>query len=435
MRSLVIKYLIVLCPLLIYYGFNHQNIPLQFSLILGGITLPYVSKIKIEKGGFFYAILALIMGLILVFFRSSSVFYFFTVFVLLFTLEQIWGRLNLLPLFLVIIVSPFISNIVYIWSFPIRLKLTAWAGSILSILYQDLQVQGNLLFLDGHSFSVDPACIGLKMVITSLVLGLAILAFFEKRNDENLSFLKTSFLLSIVLLGAVLANFIRLLTLVVFHILPENPLHDVIGILSLSLYTIVPFYFLVKYIFKNKKNIPRTENTITSTYPKYTTNFKLIFIGLLLLQFYIGRQFLKAPVENYQTVESIEIDGFNKTITPNGVLKFQNDDALIYIKPPVQFFQGSHDPRFCWQGSGYTFSSIQIERINNREIYTAILNKGADEIYTAWWFENATDKTPHDWTWRWKTIKGESGFYMVNLNCDDRNELYRYIDHIAIFNR
>lgn len=116
----------------------------------------------------------------------------------------------------------------------------------------DIQVQGNVLILNEHSFSVDPACIGLKMVVTSLVLGILILARFERKYNRRLKFMELSFLLGAILSGAVVANFIRLLTLVLFHILPDNPMHDLVGLLSLGLYVLLPFYFLVHLVFEKK---------------------------------------------------------------------------------------------------------------------------------------------------------------------------------------
>ncbi len=429
-----IKIGLLLLPLLIFWGFNHQNIPLQFSLLMGLIALPYVIRIDNKTGGYRYAIAALLAGIVLLFFRTSSLYYFSAVFILLFIIERWWGRINHLPLLVAIAVSPIIGNIVYIWSFPIRLQLSQWTVKVLSWAQFNIKADGNLLLLDGHSFSVDPACIGLKMVVTSVVLGLVIIAYFEKKYKRSISISKLFLWVALLLVAAIFSNFIRLITLILFHILPENPMHDVVGVLSLVCYVLLPFYFLLAYAFsKSKKEHSEGATSIQQTPKRKVAPItKVALASLLLLQVVNGRQFLSAPVENIQLISDIQIEGFQKKVTPNGVLKLQSDEALIYVKPPVRFFQGSHDPRFCWQGSGYTFSSVQIEELNEKRIYTALLTKGEDQLYSAWWYENEKLHTPHEWDWRWKTFQGDGGYAMININCPDRVILEKWIAQFKV---
>jgi len=329
----------------------------------------------------------------------------------------------------------------YIWSFPIRLKLSEWAGQVLRWVNMDIQVKGNILILDGNTFSVDPACIGLNMVITSLVLGIVILAFFEKKYQGFLSFWKIIAFLGSILAFAIVSNFIRLLTLIIFHILPENPMHDVVGILSLGIYVLLPFYFLVKFIFA-KKAVPNSSLTQTEIPFKNKIEeisiFKnkhnlLIVSALYLLMLFNGRQFLHEPIDNIAAINNIHLDGFQREITPNGVLKLQNETALIYIKAPVHFFQGSHDPRFCWQGSGYIFSEVQKEKIADKFVYTGSIGKGKDKLYTAWWFENSSTTTLDEWEWRWQTLRGADGFYMINVSSDNQEVLLATVLSLPTF--
>ncbi|MFK7808780.1 MAG: exosortase N [Saprospiraceae bacterium] len=414
-------------PLIIYGGFNHANIPLRFSMILGLIALPYVLDFKNQQGNYRYAFLSLLLGLSLLLFRSNSLFYFSAVFALLYFLDNWWGRINTLPVLLVTVVSPVISIIVYIWSFPIRLQLSKLAAWTLQQVGMDIVSNGNLLVLEGNHFSVDPACIGLKMVVTSLVLGIIILAYFEKKKSKPFGFSQSSVLLTSILLGAIVANFIRLLTLVIFHILPENPLHDVVGLLSLMVYVLLPFYFLVRYI--SNKDVIKNVVDKTDLIPQQNLPFrkKLAYVILLLLLIFNGRTFLEAPIENSTKLEQIQHPGFNQQLTDRGMLKLQSKEALIYIKAPVRFFQGSHDPRFCWQGSGYKFSSVQIENIGGRECYTAILRKGKDQLFAAWWYQSGTVCTVKEWDWRWNNLKSGTDFYLVNISCESRSELESWV--------
>jgi hypothetical protein len=257
--------------------------------------------------------------------------------------------------------------------------------------------------------------------------------------------------------------------------LPENPLHDVIGMLSLGVYVLLPFYFFVKrsgkrdrlkrlrearysvkpleiaiksrfseligrsrfsfrnrlHFFYKKKNTPIKAVQSTPFFKKEKTNHKriitVLFGILILLHIYNGIQFLEEPLENRATIENIVIKDLKRTITPTGVLKMEDDSTLIYIKPPVRFFQGSHDPRFCWQGSGYDFLEVEIKEIGSKWVYTAELKKGEEQFYTAWWYESESTQTPHEWDWRWKNMRNQENFYMINVSCIDKNVLESWV--------
>jgi len=108
-------------------------------------------------------------------------------------------------------------------------------------------------------------------------------------------------------------------------------------------------------------------------------------------------------------------------------MKLENDTNLIYIKPPVKFFQGNHDPRVCWTGSGYEFSNIQVEKIGTKEIYTAVLQHRDEQFYTAWWYDNLQTQTIEEWQWRWNGLRGQEKYYLINVSSVGREELLRHI--------
>lgn len=428
-RNQILNGLLAISPLVIFLIFNYQNLLLKFSLLLGLIVFPYVLTVQPRKGNYRFAIIAGLIGFALIFVRSNSLYYFSTMFLILFIIEKWFGHINILPPLLVIIVSPVISAMVYIWSFPIRLALSDIAGKALQAVAFDIKIQGNLVLMDGNIFSVDEACIGLNMVTTALVLGIVIIAYFEKKHQKSIKFVQTIPLFTAMLLLTIAANFIRLLTLIIFHILPENPLHDIIGLISLVAYALLPFFFIVRFFFnKMKTNTLYTKKTNVHIFPNRID--KIILTLLLGLQLYISPQFLQTKIENTQTVDQLTISDFEKTVTDKGILKFQNEEALLYIKPPVRFFQGSHDPRFCWKGSGYEFSNIQLQEIDEQTIYTATLTKENDILYSAWWYQSDDFQTPYEWTWRWKSLSSKENFYMVNLNCEDKSTLDKWLRNL-----
>jgi len=155
---------------------------------------------------------------------------------------------------------------------------------------------------------------------------------------------------------------------------------------------------------------------------------KVAYIILIVLLIYTGRQFRETHAPDNTAFAEMSIPNFNKTTTQTGVLKFENEEALIYIKPAVKALQGSHDPRFCWQGSGYEFTKINKTAIGEKEIYTAVLTKGTDRLHTAWWFDNGDIKTINEWEWRWTTLSKKSGFRLVNVTTVERNDVLSWAE-------
>ncbi len=116
----------------------------------------------------------------------------------------------------------------------------------LTFIGMDAQADGNIILLNGNDFNVEPGCVGLNMLVTGLVLGLFILAHFERQYQRTFNFLQVTAAMFLVLFLSVFSNYVRLLTLVVFYILPENPLHEVVGIVCLVLYVLLPFYWIIR---------------------------------------------------------------------------------------------------------------------------------------------------------------------------------------------
>ncbi|NQX98787.1 MAG: hypothetical protein HRT73_13040 [Flavobacteriales bacterium] len=124
---------------------------------------------------------------------------------------------------------------------------------------------------------------------------------------------------------------------------------------------------------------------------------------------------------------NIELTSFSKSITEHNVIKFENDNALIYIKPSCHFFGPDHSPTICWKGSGYEFINIKIEKLGAFEIYTAELKKDDEILQTAWWFDNGKAKTISQLDWRWKTALGDEPYRLINITTTSKNELKKQI--------
>lgn len=73
--------------------------------------------------------------------------------------------------------------------------------------------------------------------------------------------------------------------------------------------------------------------------------------------------------------------------------------------------------------SRYEFCLIREETVPGKEIYMGTLEKGNDILYTAWWFDNGKSKTVRQLEWRWKSLKGEGEFVLINISTTTEQEL------------
>ena len=442
--------LLLLLTLFFFY-FQPFYLPRNFSLLLGLIFAPFIIRSVDTQTTDRFLWPTLLLGLSLFFLKTNSLYYAFGGCLLLFLWESRQGRLNNLPLFLLAVLSFLVQQVLNNWSFPIRLKLSAWAGKLIALLGYPITVSGNMIYMNGQPFSVDPACMGLKMMVTGQLLALVIFAYFERKHKLTFSFSKISLGLLTVITLTILANFIRLIALIIFKIMPDNPLHDIIGLVSLIVYALLPFYLGVQYLTKKelKTDIKVKSKLPYRILPKYLipefqqiqgklrikyhegSRFKLgLPIILLGLFFYHGIQ-SKQPIPVFsQPYPTEKFTDFQQTTTQKGMLKLENDSTLVYIKPPVSLFQGSHDPRVCWQGSGYSFQNIQVEKIEENEVYTAILKHEDEQFYTAWWYDNLEQTTIEEWEWRLEGLQGQQGYFLVNVSSINRTILLHHVNQL-----
>ena len=440
---------LLLLTTLVFFYFQPFYLPRNFALFLGIIFAPFIIIPVDNQVSNRFLLPTLFLGLSLFFIKTNSLYYGFGVCLLLYIWESRQGRLNNLPLFLFGVLSFLVQQVLTNWSFPIRLQLSVLAGKAIGFLGYPITVTGNLIYLDGQPFSVDPACMGLKMMVTAQLLALVIFAYFERKNKFVFSFSNITFGLVAIILLTILANFIRLLALIIFKIMPDNPLHDMMGLISLMVYALLPFYFGVQFLSR-RSSASRTwssGSTLSSPYlilPKYLIRQTQIilrirhfenvpFATIILLSslfLYQGIQ-SKQPIPLFAHPYPTEkFANFKQSTTGNGMLKLENDSTLVYIKPPVSFFQGSHDPRVCWKGSGYTFQNIQVEKIDDTEIYTAILEHQEERFYTAWWYDNLENTTIEEWQWRMEGLKGPSGYFLVNVSSLNRKHLLEQVGRL-----
>jgi exosortase N len=304
------------------------------------------------------------------------------------------------------------------YSFPIRLHLSEAVSFVLSGIGFDIVSEGNLLIIAGEKFLVDQECVGLKMLITGMVLVLIVLAYYERKHHQQFGWRQIILAQVIGFVFNILANFSRIIIFVLFKIGPEKIMHDLVGIACLLSYNLLPIVLLVSQWTPKSNNIIQTK-PIRSFNLKY-----VLYFPLLMILLFLGGGSIFQENHNFTThINNPLLDGLQKEQLENNILQYSNKDILVYVKPPASPFRGTHDPRFCWRGSGYELKVIKQEKQNGYSIYTGELIKGSDKIYTAWWYQDELTITNSEWAWRTKSVLNSKAFSLININADTKSSL------------
>jgi exosortase N len=225
------------------------------------------------------------------------------------------------------------------------------------------------------------------------------------------------------------ANMIRILVLVYFDIRPENKMHEVTGLICLAIYVLLPSLWIIQLLIK-KWGIKAVSLPTASLPTPKTSRFLLKHISLALLlacsSIYICRK------NNRPIPHSLpQVSGYIGAYYDSDVIQYRNASALVYIKKINGVFSAEHNPAMCWLGSGYIFESIDQASFQGVAVYTGILKKGNERLYTAWWFDNGHNRTLGQLDWRWEVLKGSKPYSVVNVTAADKRllneEIYKII--------
>jgi exosortase N len=404
---------------------------LKTNVLIGLALFPYVLLCNYKQRFNFLYLSCLILFGFIAFYYHVRIFYFFSLsFFVLFLIELWVGKPNRLALFLLAFMSPFFQQVAVILGFPIRLQLSSWAGHILSVFGINIKVEGNMMLLNGAQFSVDDACMGLNMLAFSMLMGVFALAHQYRIQKVRLSFSNVFIFFSGLFLLNLLANLLRIMLLVLFKVTPENPMHEVCGLLCVSIYVMTPMYFLSKWFVK------RFGKQIISVSGKFNLSYiQTSFVFLLVTLVCFVGVYIKMEKEHSSVIPhaNVNLPGFQIDYMNDGITKLTNEDALVYVKPIPEFFTGEHTPLLCWKGSGYNFEGVSKTKVSGHEIYIGQLTKPGQTLFTAWWYSNGKVQTVNQFDWRLRMLKGEERFCLINITATNSAALKENLE--CIFNQ
>ncbi len=405
--------------------------PLSFitksNVLIGFGLFPFV-LFYTQKTRFNYFYLAsLIFFLVVTNIYHIRIFYFFALAFFILFATELWIRtVNKIILFLLIFMSPVFQQAAIILGFPVRLQLSSLAGNILSWSGMPVQVEGNMMILNGASFSVDEACMGLSMLAFSMLMGVLAIAHQYRIRNVQLSISKLLLFFLIVFAFNLICNVLRIFVLVVFKIAPENPMHEMVGILCFVMYVMIPLYFVSRWMISRYGNHMKEENGTIRVHYLAKSGIGILSIAILLTGIQLNRSRGEVTISH----ASASLAGFKSTNLNGDITKLTNNNVLIYVKPIPEFFTSEHTPLLCWKGSGYHFESIRNVIVLEKTIYVGELVKEKNTLYTAWWYCNGKVETINQLDWRLRMLKGEDQFCLINVTSDSEVDMQRTLELI-----
>ncbi|MES2516411.1 MAG: exosortase N [Bacteroidota bacterium] len=390
------------------------------QIALGIMVAPFVFKVKKYEFSYRYAY-AFGFFLLAYYFLQIYVLLFLSVGCLIFfTIECQSGKIGLLPFLLLICVSPAMYYIVNVFTFSIRLELSRYSAMLLNTVGMAVENRGSFFIMpDGSTFSVDTACIGLNMFNTGLIVSLLLIGLSEQRTKKDFGFFHLILIFLVTVACLMATNLLRIVGLVFFKSAPGTIQHDLMGMASLILYTVIPVYFLISFIQKrNRKPIAPEALAVRPSFKKNVSITLLLAVAVVAVSFKV-KDHLSHTIKD-QKLSELNLPGFTKQTKEDGVAEFRQDSILIYIKPSVSGYESDHPPSMCWQGSGFKLENVSEEVFSGYTLLSAVLKRGDVVQYTAWWYDNGTHKTIDQLDWRFS--KGEP-YRIINITTKSKAEL------------
>lgn len=340
-------------------------------------------------------------------------------------IEAFVGKLDRLAPVFAVLVAPITHFFLDTFGFTVRLAISSSVAATLRLLDPQAMSIGNAIMYKAREFHVDPECMGLRMITTSLIVTMALIAIRERRSGSSLNWWALPALLLVTFGLVALTNYLRILALVVTAAPAGGFWHEVIGLIVWSLIVLVPMAFIVER-WTSAPSGPHHQE------PSSSRRSHRLATAAMIPTVVIGFLHPVMPVEHERDLiaERSEIPGCERTVLPNNVVSFRSDQLQIYIKPGKPFYSNDHHPMSCWRGSGYRFTHEVIEPYRGGTICFGRLVNGRTMRYSAWWYDNGSTRTCSQLEWRWLAALGEGPFRMINVTADTPQEMMREVSRL-----
>lgn len=325
------------------------------------------------------------------------------------------------------VASPAFQYLTNVFSFPIRLQLTRWAGQVLSLSFKGITTRGNVIYYGANEFSVDPACMGLNMLVASLLLGIMTLGYYQLKLKRRVGTGWAILFLVAVVACNVVSNLLRIMLLVQFSVWPGTPMHEAVGLACLALYVLLPAALGAQLLVR-RVGVSAVQGSEAGTARQPNLLFHCMLAALMVWS--AVRVTTVDTYAGFKETGNVKLAGYGVSVFAPGILKLEADNSLIYVKYVRGFYDTDHNPSLCWKGSGYEFQQLEPKVLAGASVYTAVLVNGAEKLYTAWWYGNSRLHTTDQFRWRYDSFRGGNPYAVINVTTADEKSLEREVEKV-----
>lgn len=356
----------------------------------------------------------------------SSTFLFFTLLCgFLYAVEAIRGRLHAGVWIILFLMSPVANYVAEVFSFPVRLWLSQGVAWLFAKLDTSLRIEGNRIWLGGVPFDVEDACMGLNMLVSSFLAGHMGMLMLEKKHQRRMP-IRWLPLIYVLLFGLnVAANYIRIVCIIYFKLMPGTLMHDVVGLLCWLVYGLLPAFGLVRHTLLQVGYYEPVGTGAAGAQRTLPVGYHYIQAALVVAASWLLP--LLQQTESRQPQAAVPVPAYLASYAfkdlPHGVRSYSQAHELVYIKSVRGFYSTDHNPAICWRGSGYTFTRIHTLPLGAGTCLAAVLQKDKELLYTAWWYEVGTLRTPAQLSWRWHQLRSQAPVQLINITASSREAL------------
>ncbi|MCI4667418.1 MAG: exosortase N [Bacteroidia bacterium] len=382
--------------------------------IISVMLFPFALRVG-ERGErpFRYLIWSLIISILGLWLQTNLFVFLGLGFGFLFLLEFYFGKIGWLPALLLLLMTPFLSSWLTSFTFPLQLYQSKVLGELLGGMGWQVEVHGNRFLLHENWFAVDAACLGIHILSIGFFITVLILAIFQANRYWTWWEIGLWLILAAIL--SWVANFARMLILVIFQSPPSTLGHELTGLLSIGLFIALPIYGLiwlrVNWGRQAENNLPKTIKIHLRGKPKFLPHIWSLLLAILVIW-----KFWTFTLPFSKSVNHLSLTGHTSKVVHPGIVQFSNSNSLVYLKAPETPWRADHNPSICWTGGGFKVEQIHLDTLANKEVFKAILVNQPDSLYTAWWYDSGKTQTCHQLEWRKWALMDKQKFYLINVS-------------------